>query len=176
LETSALLMRIGAVSVIFFSISGISTGILQGINKMYAPVRNSAFGIGFKIIAFIVMIYVFDTGLVGAVIINVIFSMIVAVANFYSIQKTIKLQLDYKSSVVLPLIAGAVMSVVALAVHTMMMAATSGNTIATMLSIVVAGLTYFVVLLKFGGVSEKDIKVLPMGNKIMKMVKKLRLM
>lgn len=176
LADATLLMRIGAVSVIFFSVTGISTGILQGINKMYAPVLNSAIGIVFKIAAFIILIYVFDTGLIGAVVINVVFSFIVAIANVYSIQTTIKLKLDYKSTVVSPLIAGAIMSVVALATHTMMMAATGINTVATLLAISVAGLTYGVALLKFGGVTEEDLRILPMGNKIMKTAKKLRLM
>lgn len=176
LADATLLMQIGAVSVIFFSITGIATGILQGINKMYAPVVNSAIGIVFKVIAFIILIYVFDTGLIGAVIINVIFSIMVAAANFYSIQKTIKLQLNYRSTLVSPLIAGAIMSVVALAVHTMTMAATGSNSLSTLLAIVLAGLTYFVALLKVGGLTEEDLKILPMGKKLIKLSKKFRWM
>ena len=175
LETAALLMQIGAVSVIFFSISGISIGILQGINKMYVPVRNSIMGVVVKIIGFALLIYVFDTGLVGAVAINVVFSMIVASANFYSIHKEIKLSLNYKTVVVFPLIAAGLMSGVALLVYWMMMAGLNHNTASTMVAIVIAGLTYLAALLKLGGLTEEDMKVLPMGTKLTRVARALRL-
>jgi len=175
LETAALLMQIGAVSVIFFSISGISIGILQGINKMYVPVRNAVIGVVVKIIGFALLIYVFDTGLVGAVAINVVFSMIVGSANFYSIQKEIKLNMNYKTAVILPLMAAGLMSGVALSVYWLMMLLSNHNTIATMVAIIFAGISYLLVLVKIGGLTEDDMKVLPMGTKLIGLARVLRL-
>lgn len=175
LETATLLLKIGAVSVVFFSVSGISIGILQGINKMYVPVRNSIIGVVVKIIGFALLIYVFDTGLIGAVAINVVFSLIVASANFYSIQKEIKLSLNYKTVVVYPLIAAGLMSGVALAVYWMMMAGVNHNSVATMVAIIFAGLTYLATLIKIGGLTEEELNVLPMGTKLTKVARALRL-
>lgn len=176
IEIASLLMRIGAVSVVFFSVSGISIGILQGLGLMKVPMKHSLIAIVIKVSMMVILIYVFDTGLIGAVIANVLFSVIVAGTNYYSIQKEIKLHLNYREVVIYPLIAGLVMSIVALAVHLMIMSIGEMNSVATIAAIFAAIPTYFIVLLKLGGIHDSDLLILPMGDKLLSIVKRLKLM
>ena len=50
-----------------------------------------------------------------------------------------------------------------------------GNTIATLLSIIVGAVVYVVVLLGIGAITEEEIKTMPKGDKIYKLLKKVRL-
>ena len=50
-----------------------------------------------------------------------------------------------------------------------------GNTIATLLSIIVGAVVYVVVLLGIGAITVEEIKTMPKGDKIYKVLKKVRL-
>ncbi len=176
LETASVLMRIGAVSIIFFSLSGISIGILQGLGKMNVPVIHSLLAIALKIVLMYILIYVMDTGLIGAVVANVVFSFIVAVLNYRSVQKAIKLSIDYKSVLLYPVLSAAVMSITSLMVYWVIYFLSRSNTIGTMVAIVIAIPIYGLVLIKSGAVEEDDIKMLPMGLRLIAILKKLRWM
>lgn len=41
-ELPANMLRVGAVAILFYSLSTLSNGLLQGINRMKVPVRNAA--------------------------------------------------------------------------------------------------------------------------------------
>lgn len=179
IDIASRLMQIGAVSIVFFSLSSISIGILQGINKVKIPVKHSLIGVVLKIIVLAIFLYVFDFGLIGAVVANVLFSLFVAFTNFYSIQKEIKLKIDYKVFMLYPILSGLMMSLVAVTVHFGVMALVEGrfaNTLATLLAILVAIPVYFISLIKLGGLEEGDLRSLPMGSKLVVLAKKMKWM
>lgn len=176
IDIATKLMQIGAVSIVFFSLSAISIGILQGINLIKIPLIHSIIALGIKVIIMGILLYVFDFGLMGAVITNIIFSIIVAVLNFRSIQKHILLNLNYKVDVAYPSIAGIIMGIVAVLIHMMIVAITHSNTIGTLIAIMVAIIVYFVILVRLGGLREADLASMPMGNKMLSVFKRLKLM
>ena len=180
LELSALLMRIGAVSIVFFSVSSISIGILQGINKINIPVYHSLIGVLSKAVLLYVLLYVFDTGLIGAVVANVLFSMFVAGTNFNSIRRAIHLKLNYRQALGAPLIAGLIMSGSVLVIYELVIMLLSnswtGNTFATVTAIMVAIPVYFLSLIWMDGLEETDIKMLPMGTRAVDVLKRIGLM
>ena len=51
-----------------------------------------------------------------------------------------------------------------------------GNAISTIISIMVGGVVYVIVLLAIGGIKKDEILIMPKGEKIYKMLKKLNLM
>lgn len=176
LPLTARLLQIGAVSVIFFGVSGIITGVLQGFGKLYIPVRNSAIGIGFKLVAYIIFIYLLDTGLYGAVIINVVFSFIVAVANVYSLRKVLAIKFKLWKDLGAPTLASLLMGIVAVAVYTLLMSLTRNLGLSTLLGIAFGGMAYFVLLMGLGGMDEEGLRALPMGTRLIAFSKKLRLL
>lgn len=176
LYISAQLMQIGAVSVVFFSLSGISIGILQGLGKMMVPVKHSIVALIAKVIMLYILVFVFDTGLVGAVIAGVLFSIIVALTNFHSIQTEIELNLHIKQIAGVPIIAGMVMSGAALVLYEGLIFLTKSNTVGTLVAIVVAVPVYLTVLIWLDGISEEEMALLPAGRKMVGFCKKVHLM
>ena len=57
---AAIMLRYGAVSIVFFSLSTLSNGLLQGINKMKEPVKNAALALVLHIIVLVVLMYAFN--------------------------------------------------------------------------------------------------------------------
>jgi stage V sporulation protein B len=176
IEIATLLMRIGAMTVIFYSVSAICIGILQGLGMIKVPVRHSFVALGVKVVFMIIFIYIFDFGLIGAVLSNIIFSGLVATLNYLSIESKIHMQLNYKISVMYPLIAGLMMGVLAMLVHMMVMAMLQSNIIATLIAIMIGGLFYVILLIKIGGITEAELLIFPKGSKLVALVKRLRLM
>jgi stage V sporulation protein B len=176
IEIASLLMRLGAMTVIFYSVSAICIGILQGLGMIKVPVGHSLVALGVKVVFMIIFIFVFDFGLIGAVLSNIIFSGLVATMNYLSIEKKIHMHMDYKISVVYPLIAGLMMGIIAMVVHRMVMAMSQSNVIATLTAIMVGGVFYVILLLKIGGLTEADLLIFPKGSKLVALAKRLRLM
>ena len=56
---AAIMLRYGAVSIIFFSLSTLSNGLLQGINRMKEPVKNAAMAL----ILHVIVLIVFDVSI-----------------------------------------------------------------------------------------------------------------
>lgn len=167
------LMGIGAMSVVFFSISGIITGILQGLGKLYVPIRNALVGILFKVVAYGLFIYVLDTGIYGAVIINVIFGAVVALLNLIALQKHLRLKWAFWQDLGAPIVASLLMGIMAVITFTVLMSITGHLTLATLVGITVGGVSYVFLLIGFGGVDEEGLRALPLGHKIVKLSKKL---
>ena len=52
----------------------------------------------------------------------------------------------------------------------------ASNTLSTLISIMIGGLVYVIVLLAIGGMRKEEILLMPKGEKIYRMLKKLKLM
>lgn len=170
----AFIMQIGSISVITYSLSAISVGILQGINKMRIPVRNALIGVGVKIFMTIILLYVFDLGLIGAVINGITFGVVIATLNFSRVYKEMHLRLDVKSYFIVPLVSAVIMGVVALLSHMMLMAFTSSNTLSTVIAIMIALVVYGASLGGFGVITEEILSSMPMSGALTKIARKLK--
>ncbi len=176
LDAVTLVMQIGgAVSVMTFSLSAICVGILQGLNKVKIPVKNALIAVGVKVVLIIVLLYVFDFGLIGAIISGgVTFGFVVAILNFNSLQKQIHLSLDYKTVFGIPFLSSLIMGVTALLSHMMLMAFVNNNTTATLISILIAMIVYVGAFIGFGGLSEAILSSLPMGQRLLRIARKMK--
>ena len=52
----------------------------------------------------------------------------------------------------------------------------ASNTLSTLISIMIGGIVYVIVLLAIGGMRKEEILLMPKGEKIYRMLKKLKLM
>lgn len=172
ISEAAFLMQIGAISVVTYSVSSISTAVLQGLNKIKIPVRNALIAVGVRIILIFILLYAFNLGLVGAVINSVIFSFIIVILNYRSLQKEIHLKLNYKQIFAIPAVAGIIMGISSVLVHMIMIAISGSNTIATIIAIVFAVAIYFIAMLALGGITEEVLRSIPMGSKLARLAKR----
>ena len=86
IKDTVLIMSFSVFTVVAFSLSTISNAILQGINKLNIPIRNSAISLAVHLILLPILLIVFKLGIYAVVIGDFTFAMTVAVLNSFSIK------------------------------------------------------------------------------------------
>ncbi|MEY8390665.1 polysaccharide biosynthesis protein [Lachnospiraceae bacterium 45-W7] len=170
------MMQIGAVSIIFYSLSTLSNGILQGINRMNVPVKNAAITLVLHMGVLAALMYGLDLNIYAVVWANTFFSFMMCILNGLAIRKYLRYRQEIKRTFVVPTICAAVMGGVVYGVYWLFMNIIHMNAIATTVSIIAGSCVYFFLLLLLRGLREKELQSFPMGNVLIKIGKKLHLM
>lgn len=168
------MLHIGSVSVIFYTMSTLTNGVLQGINKMKIPVRNAAI----SLIIHIVFLYAtlqLGMGINAVVYANILFAIIVCILNAMAIRRYLRYKQELVRTFVIPGIAALVMGIV-IGLINLLLAKILGNVITVFLGIILGVIVYFVALILLKGVDEHDLNSMPGGRKVLMIAKKFRLM
>lgn len=173
---SAQLLQLGAISIIFYSISTLSNGILQGINKMIIPVRNAIIALGAHIVFLVLLMKVADLNIYAVVIATAFFALLMCILNGVSVQKYSHYDLDIMKTFVKPGIASVIMGVIVFGVYHGGMKLFASNAIWTLVSIVVGIIVYGVSILLIKGLTEEELKSFPKGTTIIRIAKKVHLL
>ncbi len=170
------LISIGAISIVFFSLSTVTNAVLQGINKMKLPVIHSAISLGIHIIIVVVLLIAFNFNVYALVIGNVIFALIVCILNQISIRKYLGYKQEIVKTFAIPSASAAVMGVFTFLTYFLFMKLIKINSISTLFAVVVAVITYFVMMLLLKGITQEELKIFPKGDVLIKIAKKVRLL
>ena len=173
---SANVMILGCVSIVFYALSTISSAILQGINRLNVPVINSAVSLGIHIIMVFCLLKFTDLSIYALVIGNVTFPLIVSIMNWIAVEKYLHYQQDIIRTFVIPAVCAGIMGVAAYFINQGILLLTRSNLFSTMISIILAVLIYFLLLVFLRGVNEEELTSLPKGRTILSALKKLRLL
>ena len=162
-DIPATMLKIGSIAVVFYSMSTLSNGVLQGIDKLNIPVRNAAIALVLHVGILYFMLDVFNMGLYGVVISCVLFALIMCILNWLAIRKYLKYQQEIVRTFVIPTISSIIMGLVAWLSNFLISKALS-SLISLAISIALSVCVYFVLLIKLKGVKEKEIRSFPGGN------------
>ena len=162
-DIPATMLKIGSIAVVFYSMSTLSNGVLQGIDKLNIPVRNAAIALVLHVGILYFMLDVFNMGLYGVVISCVLFALIMCILNWLAIRKYLKYQQEIVRTFVIPTISSIIMGLVAWLSNFLISKALS-SLISLAISISLSVCIYFIVLIKLKGVKEKEIRSFPGGN------------
>ena len=165
------LLRIGAVSIIFLSLSSIVTGMLQGMGKVYVPAIAAFCGALVKIPLNYFLISNPSLMVAGAVISTTICYGIAALINLTVLCKTTKTVPDYMGAFIKPLAAAAVMGIACYALYYGIYFLIPSNAIACLISIAAGTVIYFAVMFFIGGIKREDVVLLPYGDKLARFLK-----
>ena len=166
-----------AAVVLMVGIYQISAGTLQGMGKAMVPMYSLLLGAAIKIVFTYTLTAMPFLGIRGAALASVIGFAVAAGNNVCQVSRKIGwdwLSLPYH--VIKPVISVAGMAMVVLGSYYGCYALLHSNGTATLLSIVIGGCAYFVLLLAIGGVSLDIIRKVPkIGNKVAAVLLKLKL-
>lgn len=87
-------LRVGSIAVVFFSLSTVTNGILQGLGLYSIPLKNAVIALITHIIACFIMLIGFNLNIYAIVYGMIIFSLILSILNQMAINRVIK----YKNS------------------------------------------------------------------------------
>ncbi len=175
-ELPANMLRVGAVAILFYSLSTLSNGLLQGINRMKVPVRNAAVALVAHIIFLLALLYGFKLNIYAVVYANAFFAFLMCVLNGYALKKYSGYNQEIKKTFVIPAIAALIMGVAAGLCYKGVYAVLKMNAVAAAFAILVAVLVYAVALLAMKGLSEEEIRKFPKGYVLVRYAKKFHLL
>lgn len=170
------LLCLGAISIVFYALSTVSSAVLQGINKLRVPVINAAISLGIHIILVFVLLKFTPLSTYALVIGNVTFAMVVCILNWISIDKYMEYKQEILKTFIVPAISAGLMGVAAYFTYEGLLLLTGWSKISTLLSILVAITVYFILLLFMKGIDEEELSNLPKGSTIIRIFRKLRLL
>ncbi|NLI89230.1 MAG: polysaccharide biosynthesis protein [Epulopiscium sp.] len=155
------ILTVAAFSIIFIMLGQALTGILQGMGKVWAPIKAIIVASIVKVIANYLLI-VTPLGAVGAALGSILGYATFTAINYYVVRKETGFRLNLSFVVIKPLIASIVMGASAygtskLFVNMLDMTSKLNNAIMTLGSVLVGAIVYVAVLVISGGISKEDI-------------------
>lgn len=181
IDMAVSMLHVGSVSVIFYTMSTLTNGVLQGINKMRIPVRNALIALVIHIVALYLMLQM-NLGIQAVVYASIFFAVIVCVLNGFAIRKYMHYRQELFQTFIIPAIAAVIMGAVIIFISYFLNKGLAGLNIKLSSAIVVCAgfiigvVVYFAVLLLMKGVSENELKRIPGGKIVISVAKKCNLL
>lgn len=175
-ELAAAMLQLGAVSILFFSLSTLSNGLLQGINRMHEPVKNALIALVLHIGLLIGLMYGFHLNIYAVVYANAFFGLLMCVLNAYSVKKYSGYKQEWKRTFLIPGLSAVVMGAAVWGAYKLTLYLFRVNALATVIGILVGVCVYAVVLLLLHGMTEEEIRKFPKGYLLVRIAKKMHLL
>ena len=174
-DGAAPMMVFSIFTVIAFSLSTISNAILQGIDKLKVPIKNSAISLGLHLIILPCLLIVFKLNIYGVVIGDILFGATVSVLNAMSIKKYLNYRQNMFETFVKPFICAGVMGAGCFGIYKLFNGLIKINAISTIVAIMVAVVIYALMLVITKTVTEDELLSMPKGAMIAKIMKKIHM-
>lgn len=175
-DTAAFMLQLGSVTILFSSLSTLTNGLLQGINRMKEPIRNALAALVLHLLVLVGLMWFLDWNIYAVVIANAVFGLIMCILNARSLRRYSGYRQEVKRTFLVPAIASAGMGVVVFLAYRLVLYLIRVNAAATLISIVAGIVTYFILLLMFRGVTEKELLRFPKGKLIVSVARRMHLM
>jgi len=170
------MMWVGAFAVVFYAMSTLSNGFLQGIDRLKVPVINAVIALVAHVIFLIVLMLFFRLNIYAVVLANMFFALLMCILNARAVARYSGYRQEYIKTFIIPAVSSAVMGAVAFFLYKGSYALIKNNAVSTILSILIAVVVYGVVLLLFKGLTEEEILRFPKGTLLVRIAKKLHLL
>ncbi|MDD3184121.1 MAG: polysaccharide biosynthesis protein [Anaerostipes sp.] len=174
------LLRIGSISIVFYCLSTLTNGILQGMGKMRVPVRHSVISVILNLITIVLLLLFTNTNAYALVFATMIFSFAMCILNARSIKKYTSYKQELSKTFIKPCISALIMGIVVFAIQFVfnhMMAATSlAFALCIVVSMAVGALIYFVCIIKLQVFTESELLEVPKGSILVRFAKKFKLL
>jgi len=170
------LLYIGAIAVVFLSLSTISSAVLQGINKMHIPVIHSGISLVFHAILVYVLLQVFNLGIYSLVIGTVTFGLMVCILNWFAVKRYLNYKQEVIKTFVMPGVCAVIMGAIAFFIYFGLHSLLKSNFISTIAAILIAILSYGILILVTKTVTEEELYEMPMGRTIIRYANKFHLL
>lgn len=185
LNTASNVLAALSVTVIFYCLSTLTNGVLQGIGKVTIPVRHAAIALVLQTGTLSVLLYFTDLNLYALVIAAIVYSLSMCVMNQLAVRKYLKYKQEMFRTFWLPLVSAAIMGAVAWLVYQGVsllagFALAEGsylrNLIAACAAILVAVVVYAFCVIRFKAVTREELQTMPKGAAIVRVAQKLHLL
>ena len=178
---AAPIMAAYGYTIFLMCLSQPTTNMLQALGKTGTPLRSLTVGAVAKVIANYIFIGIPEININGAVIGTVICYTIIVIWNIAALLRTARVRVNWASVFVKPLFAAVLCGVSAFTSYGLFAnilpdisrgGLSVTNVLSTGIAVVFAVFVYAVAMLLVGGIAKSDVKMLPKGEKIAKLLAK----
>ena len=168
-------MMLLSIAMIFIGYNQTMSGSLQGIGKTLTPMIALLVGAMVKIILNIVLVQNPNINIYGAPISSIICQLITFIILYSVLRKQVDIKMKFSKNVFKPIVISSFMGALVYASYIGMRYVT-GNTISTLVAVVVGVLIYVVLVFKTKVIVKEDIEYLIKSKKLMNILYKLKLL
>ncbi len=169
------IMQAGAIMIILYALSTLSTSILQGMGKLKEPLFHCAVALVIHIIVLFVMLRSFNLNIYAVIWSNTVFALIVCVLNAMTISRTLRYRQEVYKTFFIPLVSSAIMAFAAYGMYSLVHFV-FGVSISTIIGILTGMVIYLISMIAFRGITAKELLQLPKGKLILRIFRKLGLL
>lgn len=172
-KVGANLLTYGSIAIVFYSLSTITSAILQGLDHMNAPVKNSSISLVIHLILMIVLLYFTDWDVYALLIGDITFPLLVSILNWLSVKKYVGYKQEISKTFGIPLLSSIIMGAVTWIIYTIIFVI-CGNMIVSLIFAVSAAIAaYGVAILALKCFEIEELYDLPMGGRLVTLGRKL---
>ncbi|HPF28547.1 MAG TPA: polysaccharide biosynthesis C-terminal domain-containing protein, partial [Lachnospiraceae bacterium] len=164
-STAVRLLQTGSSAVIFYTLSTMTTSVLQGCDRMRIPVIHSGISLAIHVAVVAVLVYYTDLSVYALIIGNVTFPLIVCLLNCRSVSKLLGYRFDWNNILMKPMLAALIMGAAAYGTYILVLILVKSKLIAMIGSILVALVIYLVLLYLWKVLTKEVLSRLPLVGK-----------
>ena len=165
---------IASVSMILTALSQTLTGGLYGVNQSKIPAIAAGLGAVIKFILNMILISNPNIGIYGAAISSFIYQVIVFFICYNVMNRCVNMHIKFKTHILKPVISALGMGVIVFLGYRLF-SSFLGNTVSTVLSILLGAISYCLLILFTKSFTKEDIMMIPYGTKIYGVLVKFRI-
>lgn len=189
LDMVAGLLRILAISVVFYGLSTLTNGVLQGTGYVNRPVIHAAIALGIQTMVLALLLVFTPLDIYALSVAAVCYSFCMCIMNGLCIRKKLGYKQEVVRTFIIPMVSALGMGVVAFFVYqglnfvfvTMKLLEKGTlnwglNCICLIFAVLVAVVVYFALVIKLGGVNREEMIALPKGRTLVRIAEKIHLL
>lgn len=170
------MLIVGAVTIIFYALSTLTSTILQASNHMRVPVINAAISLGVHIVFTVVLLAFANLHIFALIYGNIVFSFCMCVLNLRSLAKLIDYRLDIQKMCGATFVASVIMGVVTFLVYKGCIYVIHSNILSTLIAIIIAVVVYAIFMVLTRGVTEDELYMFPKGETLVRILYRMHLL
>lgn len=170
------MLIVGAVTIIFYALSTLTSTILQASNHMRVPVINAAISLGVHIVFTVVLLAFANLHIFALIYGNIVFSFCMCILNLRSLAKLIDYRLDIQKMCGATFVASVIMGVVTFLVYKGCIYVIHSNILSTLIAISIAVIVYALFMVLTRGVTEDELYMFPKGETLVRILYRMHLL
>ena len=111
IDLAVSILRTGCISIIFYALSTVSNGVLQGIGKVNIPLRNAAVSLVLHVVLLTPLLYFTNLNLYALVFATMFYAFLMCLLNNLSVRKYLGYHQEMKRTFMIPLLSSVIMGI-----------------------------------------------------------------
>lgn len=182
LQAASNVLRLLSFSVVFYALSTITNGVLQGIGKVNIPVRNAAISLVLQTAVLVPLLMFTELNLYALALVNIIYSFCMCILNGFSIKKELSYKQDMLQTFLKPTAAAVIMGAMSGGVFYGIYSIVKYiyvikkdvsvpfeygySALALVIAVILGAIWYFVMMVLLRVIKQEEIRQMPRGARI----------